>query len=189
MATSRTHNQVSDVAASLLNVWSCASSLGLRERGGRTLLQKGESKDKLPTTFVMNVCPSHSRFQPISADIERSRKLSKEARFRAFKVAAQVRIPLGTRDKSSLTRSDTTTASESAFPWIHRQGPREGRTNSRVCCLRQSFRSADFAWSKTERGGIVRSGGWTSSGPQKSLERYSYDSESASTSSGITSGP
>jgi hypothetical protein len=91
----RERNQVSDVAASLLNVWSCASSLGLRERGGRTLLQKGESKDKLPTTFVMNVCPSHSRFQPISADIERSRKLSKEARFRALKAVARVRIPSG----------------------------------------------------------------------------------------------
>jgi hypothetical protein len=90
MAPSRTHNQVSDVAASLLKVWSCASSLGLRERGGRTLLQKGENKDKLPTTFVMNVCPSHSRFQPISADIERFRKLSKEARFRALKAVARL---------------------------------------------------------------------------------------------------
>ena len=92
---SRTHNQVSDVAASLLNVLSCASSLGLRARGGRTLLQTGESKDKLPTTFVTNVCPSHSRFQPISDDIERSRKLSKEARFRALKAVARVRIPSG----------------------------------------------------------------------------------------------
>ena len=86
---------VSDVAASLLNVWSCASSLGLRTRGGRTLLQKGESKDNLPTIFVVNVCPSHSRFQPISADIERSRKLPKEARFRALKAVARVRIPSG----------------------------------------------------------------------------------------------
>ena len=95
MAPSRTHNYVSDAAASLLNVWSCASSLGLRTRGGRTLLQKGESKDKLPRIFVVNVCPSHSRFRPISADIERSRKLSKEARFRALKAVARVRIPSG----------------------------------------------------------------------------------------------
>jgi hypothetical protein len=104
MAPSRTHNQVSDVAASLLNVWSCASSLGLRERGGRTPLQKGESKDKLPTTFVMNVCPSHSRFQPISTDIERSRKLSEEARFRALKAVARVRIPSGLPDKAPTQR-------------------------------------------------------------------------------------
>jgi hypothetical protein len=62
---------------------------------GRALLQKGESEDKLPTTFVMKVCPSHRRFQPISADIERSRKLSKEARFRALKAVARVRIPPG----------------------------------------------------------------------------------------------
>jgi hypothetical protein len=61
---------VSDVAASLLNVWSCASSLGLRTRRGRTLLQQGESKDNLPTTVVVNVCPSHCRFQPISRDLE-----------------------------------------------------------------------------------------------------------------------
>jgi hypothetical protein len=81
--------------ASLLNVWSCVSSLGLRARGGRAVLQKGESKDKPPTTLVMHVCPSHSRFQPISADIERSRKLSKEARFRALKAVARVRIPSG----------------------------------------------------------------------------------------------
>jgi hypothetical protein len=99
MAPSRTHNQVSDVAASLLNVWSCASGLGLGVRGGRTLLQKGESEHKLPTTFVMNVCPSHRRFQPISADIERSRKLSKEARFRALKAVARVRIPSGLPDE------------------------------------------------------------------------------------------
>ena len=91
----RARNQVSDVAASLLNVLSCASSLGLRARGGRTLLQTGESKDKLPTTFVTNVCPSHRRFQPISADIERSRKPSEEARFRALKAVARVRIPSG----------------------------------------------------------------------------------------------
>src|SRR5215211_4706430 len=95
MALSRTHNQVSDVAASLLNVLSCASSLGLRARGGRTLLQTDESKNKPPTTIVTNVCPSHSRFRPISADIERSRKLSKEARFRALKAVARVRIPSG----------------------------------------------------------------------------------------------
>jgi hypothetical protein len=76
-APSRTHNQVSDAAASLLNVWSCASSLGLRERRGRTLLQKGESKDNLPTTFVMNVClvtAGFGRFQPISSDLESYRK-------------------------------------------------------------------------------------------------------------------
>jgi hypothetical protein len=94
-APSRTHNQVSDVADNVLNVLSCASSVGLRARGGRTLLQTGESKDKLPTTVVTNVCPSHSRFQPISADIERSRKPSKEARFRALKAVARVRIPSG----------------------------------------------------------------------------------------------
>jgi hypothetical protein len=97
MAPSRTHNQVSDVAASLPNVWSRASSLGLGARRGGTLLQKGESKDKLPTTFVMNVCPSHSRFQPLSADIERSRKLSKEARFRALKaVQESLQLPCST---------------------------------------------------------------------------------------------
>src|SRR5215217_2169349 len=95
MALSRTHNQVSDVAASLLNVLSCASSLGLRARGGRTLLQTDESKNKPPTTIVTNVCPSHSRFQPISADIERSGKPSKDARFRALKAVARVRIPSG----------------------------------------------------------------------------------------------
>ena len=97
----RTPNQVSDVAASLLNVWSCASSLGSRARGGRTLLQKGEMKHNLPTTFVMDVCPSHSRFRPISADIERSRKPSKEARFRALKAVARVRIPSGLPGGSS----------------------------------------------------------------------------------------
>jgi hypothetical protein len=72
-----THNQVSDAAASLLNLWFCASSLGLRERGGRALLQKGESKDNLPTTFVMNVClvtAGFGRFQPISRDLESYRK-------------------------------------------------------------------------------------------------------------------
>jgi hypothetical protein len=116
-APSRTHNQVSDVAASLLNVWPCASSLGLRTRGGRTLLQKGESMDKLPTTLVVNVCPSRSRFQPISADIERSRKLSKEARFRALKAVARVRIPSGLPGKPPLNRPGTT-ASQSASPRI-----------------------------------------------------------------------
>src|SRR5215212_4770328 len=94
MALSRTHNQVSDVAASLLNVLSCAPGLGLRVRGGRTLLQTDESKDKPPTTTVTNVCPSHSRFQPISADIERSRKAAKEARFRALKAVATGHHPL-----------------------------------------------------------------------------------------------
>jgi hypothetical protein len=49
-----------------------------------------ESMDKLPTTLVTNVCPSHTRFQPISADVERSRKLSNEARFRALKVGSDV---------------------------------------------------------------------------------------------------
>ena len=37
----------------------------------------------------------HTRFQPISADIERSRKPSKEARFRALNAVARVRIPSG----------------------------------------------------------------------------------------------
>src|SRR5829696_4339069 len=85
----------SDIAVRVLSVWFHALGLGSRERGGRTLLQKGESKDNLPTIFVMNVCPSHSRFQPITADIERSRKRSKEARFRALKAVARVRIPSG----------------------------------------------------------------------------------------------
>lgn len=107
---------------------SCASSLGLRARGGRTLLQTGESKDKLPTTFVTNVCPSHSRFQPISDDIERSRKPSKEARFRALKAVARVRIPSGLQVKPPLTRPDTTT-SQPASPRVARQGrARDART-------------------------------------------------------------
>ena len=100
----RTPNQVSDVAANVLNVWPCASSLGSRAPGGRTLLQKGEMKHNLPTTFVMDVCPSHSRFRPISADIKRSRKPSKEARFRALKAVARVRIPSGLPGKAPIQR-------------------------------------------------------------------------------------
>src|SRR5215204_2571625 len=90
----------SDIAIRVLIVWFHALGLGSRERGGRTLLQKGECKDKLPTTFGVNLCPSHSRFRPIRADIERSRKLSKEARFRALKAVARVRIPSGLQGKA-----------------------------------------------------------------------------------------
>jgi hypothetical protein len=131
--------------ASLSNVWSCASSLGLRARGGRTVLQKVESKDKPPTTFVMHVCPSHSRFQPISADIERSRKPSKEARFRALKAVARVRIP-GYQGKPPLTRPGTTTQPASISS-NRPSGTREGRAQEPPA--RTAFgtanRSADFA--------------------------------------------
>ena len=132
MALSRTHNQVSDVAASLLNVLSCASSLGLRARGGRTLLQTDESKNKPPTTIVTNVCPSHSRFQPISADIERSGKPSKDARFRALKAVARVRIPSGLQGEApSQARFRGLSQVNHLFPGTHRPAPRPSRRPSR----------------------------------------------------------
>jgi hypothetical protein len=136
-APSRTHNQVSDVADSVLNVLSCASSLGLRARGGRTLLQMGESKDKLPTTVVTNVCPSHSRFQPISADIERSRKPSKEARFRALKAVARVRIPSGLQGGVASQRYFASRLNSITSPVVH-----SGYTPESAEALAESMASA-----------------------------------------------
>jgi hypothetical protein len=177
MAPSRTHNHVSDAAASLLNVWSCASSLGLRTRGGRTLLQKGESKDKLPRIFVMNVCPSHSRFRPISADIERSRKLSKEARFRALKAVARVRIPSGLQVKylvsgyfASRLNSISSPVIHSGYtskrlrpspsPWPqHRVGRQGGRRTGRASSSRSCGRAS------AERPSHPRRTRWPSSRP------------------------
>ena len=157
---------VSDVAASLLNVWSCASSLGLRTRGGRTLLQKGESKGNLPTIFVVNVCPSHSRFQPISADIERSRKLPKEARFRALKAVARVRIPSGLPGKPPLTRPGTTSSSsQPASPRIDRQGrARDARTPPRLPSAQLQISRIRLPNMGSSAGGVVLSRGRTSSG-------------------------
>jgi hypothetical protein len=48
---------------------------GWRERGGRARLQNGDRQDKLPTTFVLYVCASHSRFQPMTRDPGRCRQM------------------------------------------------------------------------------------------------------------------
>jgi hypothetical protein len=59
-----TEMPVRDIAARVLIVWFHALGLGLRERGGRTRLQKRESQHNTSTSFVLHVCASQSRFQP-----------------------------------------------------------------------------------------------------------------------------
>jgi hypothetical protein len=59
--------EMSNVAASLLIVWSSASSLGGSVEDARP--QKGESQHNTPTTVVLYVCASQSRFQPITRDL------------------------------------------------------------------------------------------------------------------------
>jgi hypothetical protein len=63
-----------DTAASVLIVLFDALGLGSGERGGRTRPQKGESQHNTPTTLVLHVCASQSRFQPITRDLGSCRK-------------------------------------------------------------------------------------------------------------------
>jgi hypothetical protein len=60
---------VSDVAASLLIVWSYAASPGSRERKGRMPPQKAENQHNVPTIFLLHACASHSKFQLITKDL------------------------------------------------------------------------------------------------------------------------
>ena len=61
--------------ASLLIVCSYAIGVGPRERGGRAPLQKGENQHNVPTSYLLCVCASDSRFQPIMRDLERRRRM------------------------------------------------------------------------------------------------------------------
>ena len=63
------HDPVSDAVVTLLNMWSYASVLGSRERGGRTRLQKGDNQPNPPTTYLLHVW---GKPQQISADSARS---------------------------------------------------------------------------------------------------------------------
>jgi hypothetical protein len=153
-------------------VWLYRSGLGTRERGGRTRLQKGDSQHTLSTTLVLHVCASHSMFWQITRDLERRRMMPEFAlsrRQRGFESRWGHRW--GHKIELPLTRSDTAT-SQPAPPQIDRQG----RRNFRRCCLRQRFRSSDFACQKTRlvRRGAVLSRDWTSSGPQGPLAPCNY---------------
>jgi hypothetical protein len=108
----------SDIAASVLIVLFHALGLGSRERGGRTRPQKGESQHNTPTTLVLHVCASQSRFQPITRDLGSHRKMPSFAlsrRQRGFESR------WGHNIKPPLTRPDTTT-SQPTSPRIDRQG-------------------------------------------------------------------
>ena len=97
---------------------SSALSSELRERGGRTRLQKSDSRHKPPTTLLLPICASHSRFQLIIRDLGTCRKVPNCALSRR---QHGFESRWGHKIKPSLTRPDTT-ASRSASPWIHRQG-------------------------------------------------------------------
>jgi hypothetical protein len=115
----------SDIAASVLIVLFHALGLGSRERGGRTRPQKGESQHNTPTTLVLHVCASQSRFQPITRDLGSHRKmpsfaLSRRQRGFESRWGHQIKLPL--------TRPDTT-ARQPASPRIDRQGTRDAGTS------------------------------------------------------------
>jgi hypothetical protein len=78
-------------------VWCCASGLGSRERGGRTRPQNGDSQHNLPTTFMLHVYASHSRFQPIKRDNGKCREMPNFALSRR----QRVRIPLRTQGQTA----------------------------------------------------------------------------------------
>jgi hypothetical protein len=91
-------------AASLLTVRSHTLNPRSRERGGRTPLQKGGDRYKLSTIPNWTVCPSDSRFHPITKDLRRFREMPSFAlsrRQRGFESR------WGHKLKSLLTRSNT----------------------------------------------------------------------------------
>jgi hypothetical protein len=64
------------VAAILLTVWCRALRPGSRERGGRTIPQKCGNRRKLSMISDCTVCPSDSRFRPLTKDLGRLREIS-----------------------------------------------------------------------------------------------------------------
>jgi hypothetical protein len=62
------------VGVSLLTVWSRIKP-GSRERGGRTTPQKGGNRCQLSMISDCTVCPSDSRFRPITKDLGRLREM------------------------------------------------------------------------------------------------------------------
>jgi hypothetical protein len=90
----------------------------MRERGGRTPPQNGGNPCKLSAIPNRTVCPSDTRFHPITNDLGRFREMPSLAlsrRQRGFESR------WGHNIKSPLTRPDAT-ASRSASLRIHRQG-------------------------------------------------------------------
>jgi hypothetical protein len=83
----------------LTNLPMCvvAFGLGSRERGDARAYKTAI----VNTTYQRLSCSTFTLVTAVSADNERSRKVSKNAQFRAFKAATRVRIPLEIQDQTS----------------------------------------------------------------------------------------
>jgi hypothetical protein len=151
------------VAASLLTVWSRALSPGSRERGGRTIPQKGGNRCKLSMISDCTVCPSDSRFRPITKDLGRLREMPS---FALSRRQHGFESRWGYKIKPPLTRPDTT-GLEPAYLWLHRQG----RARDAGTPAGAASRLADFACRNmgSSAGGVVLSRGCPSSGNARPL--------------------